>query len=107
FKLADSAQSVTVTIRDKAGNVIRKLEMDGRSDGEHKLEWDGLDSSGARVSEGVYNYSVDALDKTGAVVAAETIFRGQVDRITFGADGIRLWIGKVSVAMSDVESVRQ
>ena len=107
FKLESSAKSVTVTIRDKAGNVVRKFDLDGRSDGEHKLEWDGTDASGARLTEGVYTYSVDALDAADKAVAATTIFRGQVDRITFGADGIRLWIGKVSVAMSDVESVRQ
>jgi flagellar basal-body rod modification protein FlgD len=107
FSLAYPAKSATITIRDAAGNTVRKFELDGRSDGEHKIEWDGLDSSEARVSEGVYNYSVDAVDATGASVEAEMVFRGKVDRITFGSDGIHLWIGRVSVAMSKVESVRE
>jgi flagellar basal-body rod modification protein FlgD len=41
----------------------------------------------------------------GNSVEAQSYVRGKVDRITFGQDGIMLWIGKIRVPMSDVESV--
>lgn len=105
FRLDDTADSVKVTIRDEAGNLVRELNLDGRSSGDHEYEWDGTDLHGQRVKEGVYKFEVKATTQSGETVGSEGFFRGQVDRITFGQDGIMLWIGKVKVPMADVESV--
>lgn len=106
FRLGDTADAVTVTIRDQAGNLVRELELGGRSSGDHEVEWDGADLAGQRVKEGAYTYEVEAKTNGGEAVGAETFFRGQVDRITFGRDGIMLWIGGVKVPMKDVDSVQ-
>ena len=105
FKLAKPAASVTITIRDSLGNVVRKMELEGRSDGDHTITWDGLDRSAAHVKPGIYRYEIDAKNAKGETVAATPTFRGRVDRIAFGQEGIQLWIGKVPIAMSQVESV--
>lgn len=105
FRLDDSADSVKVTILDEAGNLVRQIDLNGRSSGDHTFEWNGDDLSGQRVKAGLYSFEVEATNKAGETVTAEELFRGTVDRITFGQDGIMLWIGKVKVPMSDVESV--
>lgn len=105
FRLDGNADSVKVTIRDEAGNLIREISLNGRSSGDHEYEWDGTDLQGQRVKEGLYKYEVSATTKSGDTVGAEEFFTGTVDRITFGQDGIMLWIGNVRVPMSDVESV--
>jgi len=104
-KLAEAAETVTVTVRSDAGIAVRSFELKGRSSGEHALEWDGLDASGSKVASGTFSVEISASDVAGNPVEAESLIRGKVDRITFGQDGIMLWIGKLRVAMSDVESV--
>jgi flagellar basal-body rod modification protein FlgD len=105
FELADAAEVVSVTIRNEAGLAVRTFELTGRSSGDHSLEWDGLDASGSNVAAGSFTYEVSATDVAGNSVEAQSYVRGKVDRITFGQDGIMLWIGKIRVPMSDVESV--
>ena len=105
FELADAAEAVTVTISNEAGLPVRTFELNGRSSGDHTLEWDGLDASGSNVATGTFSYEISATDVAGNPVEAESFVRGKVDRITFGQDGIMLWIGKIRIPMSDVESV--
>ncbi len=105
FRLDDNADVVKMTIRDAAGNLVKEIDLKGRSSGEHEFEWNGEDVQGQKVKAGLYTYDVKAADKAGESVGANEFFRGDVDRITFGKDGIMLWIGDVKVPMSDVESV--
>lgn len=105
FRLDDNADSVKVTIRDEAGNLVRKFDLNGRSSGDHSFEWNGDDLSGQQVKAGLYTFEVTATNKAGGTVEAKEFLRGTVDRITFGQEGIMLWIGKVRVPMSAVESV--
>ncbi len=105
FELADGAEVVTVTIHNETGDVVRTLELPAHFAGEHTLEWDGLDATGQAASSGTYTVEVLARDSEGNPVEAESFVSGIVDRITFGQDGIMLWIGKTRVPMSAVESV--
>lgn len=105
FNLAEGAQNVTVAVKNAAGTIVRTFELGAHSSGEHSIAWDGLDENGARVSSGTYRFDVAAVDSADEAVAVETIAKGTVERVTFGKDGILLWIGDRSVAMKDVESV--
>jgi flagellar basal-body rod modification protein FlgD len=107
FKLGAPAESVKISIHDENGRVVRTLELSGQGSGDHAVDWDGRDGSGARIPPGVYTYSVTATDASGATVPVETTFRGKVDRVTFGKDGILLWIGRVSIPLHDVKSVSE
>ncbi len=105
FDLEDAAESATVSILNEAGIAVRTFDLAGLTSGEHDLEWDGLDGSGANVAAGSYSVEVSATDTSGNPVEAAALISGIVDRITFGADGIILWIGETRVPMSSVESV--
>lgn len=105
FELASNAANVKVTVRDAAGIVVRTFDLGGRAGGEHTLDWDGTTGTGAAAATGSYTFDVAATDVRGETVETRSFTRGIVDRITFGQDGVRLWLGAHSVAMSDVSSV--
>lgn len=53
FRLA-SPQTVTLTVHDVAGRVVRKLVAGSFGAGEHRVIWDGIDSAGRTVASGTY-----------------------------------------------------
>ncbi len=105
FDLGAAATSVTITIRDEAGNVVRTLDAGAMGKGDQTVDWDGTNADGATVEQGVYTFEVAATDADGNTVTATTLMRGAVDRVTFGLDGILLWLGDVSVPLEMVSSV--
>jgi flagellar basal-body rod modification protein FlgD len=107
FELDGAATEVTVTVRDASGNVVRTLTLGPTESGRHALDWDGRDDNGAIVPKGAYRMDVAAKDGEGSNIAAQTFLSGRVDRVTFGQDGIKLWIGDLAVAMGRVRSVAE
>jgi hypothetical protein len=58
-KMNETTMSVTLTIYDVQGQLIRTLS--GPSEpGSHQIHWDGAAESGASVSSGIYFYRLDA-----------------------------------------------
>lgn len=56
-----SPATVTVTIHDLAGRLVRRLiEEEGLDARVHRRRWDGRDAAGAEVGSGVYLLRVDA-----------------------------------------------
>ena len=47
--------TITVSIEDESGQVIRTFDVDGSAGGNIDVSWDGLDKNGAPVSEGQYS----------------------------------------------------
>lgn len=105
FELASTAANVTITVRDASGTAVREFELGGHAAGKHSFDWDGTTRAGATAATGSYTFDVTAADSAGNAVQTATFTEGVVDRITFGRDGIRLWLGEYAVAMSDISSV--
>ena len=79
FGLAADATDVTIEIRDAAGAVVRSLTMgdgvtpgSGGNAGINSVAWDGLDSGGAALVDGIYSFTVTAGDAGVGVVDYET-----------------------------------
>ena len=109
FELAGEATKVTVKVRDADGTVVREMEVDARDAGRHSAAWDGKNAAGVAVPKGTYTFEVEAVagkdgkDKVGAT----PFIQGKVDRITFGQDGIMLWIGEQAIPMGAVRTVKE
>ncbi|QXD16047.1 flagellar hook capping protein [Rhodocaloribacter litoris] len=106
FDLDEAADQVTVTIRDAAGNVVRTLELGAREAGLNEVVWNGEGDAGATVATGTYTFEVQATRANGDAVEAVEMITGPVARVTFGPEGILLWIGGVAVSMANVASVK-
>jgi flagellar basal-body rod modification protein FlgD len=62
---SSSTYAVTVKIYDSSDTLQRTLSLTGQSAGTYSVDWDGLDSSGAAVSDGQYYCTVTAEDSNG------------------------------------------
>ncbi len=107
FDLEANAADVTVTIHDTAGNLVRTLTLGPNDKGQRDFEWDGKNDNGETVQQGQYTFDVSATDANGVAVSSSTIVRGTVDRVTFGAEGILLWIGDSSISLANITTVEE
>jgi len=106
FKLDAAADGVTITIKDAADKVVRTIKLGSMNSGMHEISWDGKNDDGARLPEGVYAFEIQGNDADGNSVTASPIMKGTVDRVSFGAEGVLLWMGGVSVSLAAVQSVQ-
>lgn len=87
FKLSDQAETVTVKVKDMAGNVIKEMEMGALSSGKHTIEWDGTNRNGESVPDGKYTFEVEALDSNEELVTAQTMIMGLITGIQYDKGG--------------------
>lgn len=65
YYLSEDA-NVTIEIYDSLGNLVRVLEQNvPKQSGLNSSQWDGRDSRGNIVRDGVYTYKITAFDKAG------------------------------------------
>lgn len=107
FELPEDASEVTIEIRNEKDVLVRTIKLEATADGRHTQTWDGNTDDGATAPEGVYNYTVKGKNSDGKDISGSPLIKGKVDRITFGAEGIFLWIGKLSIPMSAVQTVAE
>jgi flagellar basal-body rod modification protein FlgD len=68
YNLSAAASSVTLTVRDAAGNLVRTVQNVPRSAGNHSYVWDGQDNQGNVAPAGTYTLSVEAQNNSGGAI---------------------------------------
>lgn len=86
YSLADPATSVTIRVRNEAGQVVFEGPGGGEA-GHHPVPWNGLDATGQRAPAGLYSIEVEATDASGQPIAVETAVSGVVDGVEFDSGG--------------------
>jgi flagellar basal-body rod modification protein FlgD len=81
--LASNASSVTATISDSNGNVVRTLHLGGESAGAVNVPWDGHEDGGANAPAGTYTVNVTASDSSGNAVGVTQSVTGVVQNVSF------------------------
>ncbi|MFB6273780.1 MAG: flagellar hook assembly protein FlgD [Salinibacter sp.] len=105
MNLKSAASEVTVTIQNAAGNAVRTRTLENVQAGSKEITWDGTNDAGASVPDGDYSVKIEATDEQGNSVKATPYLAGSVDRVAFGKNGTKLWIGGAKIPMDRVESV--
>ena len=73
FKLGRSASNVKITVRNASGDVIRTFDRTGMVEGNHTVNWDGLDKHGnPLLKDKTYTFEVEATDPNGNAVEVST-----------------------------------
>src|SRR5215475_14905482 len=107
YKLDANAKQAVMTIRDQSGTIVNVQPIDTQA-GEHGFTWDGRDSHGDQMDDGVYNFEVSAADADGKPVAGHSYVTATVNRVETGSDGSTLVLSNGSkVASSAVRAVLQ
>ncbi|MCG8565811.1 MAG: flagellar hook capping protein [Desulfobacterales bacterium] len=64
FRLTSTSE-IRVAIVDSSGKTVKTMDLGNKVAGNHTFQWDGNDSTGAKVADGTYTYKVLANDGTG------------------------------------------
>lgn len=104
--LPSAADSVKVHITDESGQVVRSLDLGALTRGVHERVWDGKNTAGEAVAEGLYRMEVVAMAGATRLDTTSLAF-AKVDSVA--QDGGDVWLDLSSgdrIAVADVRSVR-
>lgn len=105
IELAQPVDRAKVSIYDKAGALVRSIDLGAQPAGIAKWAWDGKDSAGNTVADGSYTFAVDAT-QSGKSVAATPLQFGMVGSVTQGKQGVALSVGNLDgIALSQVRQI--
>ena len=89
----DGSGYVTIDVYDSDGVIVRTFYKGWEDKGEHDVNWDGRDDSGAIAGGGSYTFEVTARDEDGFYVPSNTYISGEVTGITYQNGQPYLMIG--------------
>jgi flagellar basal-body rod modification protein FlgD len=105
IELPASASSVTVTIRDSAGNAVRTMGLGAVEAGTYPLQWDGKNDQGVAAADGTYKFEVSA-KSSGQAIAATTLSMAQVAGVSNSTQGVQLKLSDAtSIGLSDIKQI--
>lgn len=105
--LDSDADSVSVTIKDSSGTVVRTLDEGSMSAGTQALSWDGLQDDGTTAADGAYTFSISATTDDVAVASTALKYALVTGITTDSSNEVALDLGGVNdnVALSDISLV--
>lgn len=104
-EFAEPADNAQLTIRDAAGNLVRKMDLGSREAGTMPLAWDGKNEDGVVAGNGKYVFEVTA-NRGGQKVDAKPLSFGEVVSVSTGAQGVKLNVlGGGEFTMADVRQI--
>jgi flagellar basal-body rod modification protein FlgD len=105
FELSRPADQVTVSIKDDAGALVRKIDLGPKDVGVNVLAWDGMTSSGTAAAPGAYTFSIDAT-QGGLPVSSTALNLGVVNSVSQNGQGVQLNLaGNKSVGYADIRQI--
>jgi len=92
FYIDEAAVSTQVSIYNESGDLIRTINLGALEAGEHSIEWDGQDTLGKTVADGLYTFEIEAIDADEQYLSITSEIKGQVTGVTFAQDGTPILI---------------
>ena len=105
FDLPLDAKEVVVGIFDASGKQLRALNLGAQSAGPRTFSWDGKDSQGKQVADGMYSYRVAATDKAGKAMEVANYFTGTVQEVYQNSQGVWVKVDGRQVLLDNIVSV--
>jgi flagellar basal-body rod modification protein FlgD len=104
-QLDSAASTVTVTIKDAKGNVVRTMDLGTQASGTVPVIWDGTNDVGAKAPDGAYTFNVTAANNGVAVTSTALAF-GTVASVTTSTDGVKLNVSNIgTIKPTDVVQI--
>ncbi len=101
YTLSKNVQECTITVKDADGNIVY-TEQGEKSAGAHDFVWDGKNSAGEQLPDGVYQIVVNTSVAQGEAAASvtTTVF-GRVTGVASDSNGIYIGLGDAVTATLD------
>ena len=105
YNLPKAASTAVLTVRNDKGEVVLTKQVD-KSAGSHKFEWDGKDTNGTQMPDGVYSVAVAAADSNDAKINVTTHMLGRVDGVVMSDGTVSALVGAVAIPLDKIVSVK-
>jgi flagellar basal-body rod modification protein FlgD len=105
YNLPQAAKQVVVGIFDATGKQVAILNLGAQPPGSRTLSWDGRDSQGKQVADGIYSYQVAAQDNSGKAMQVENYFTGTVDEVYQDSQGVWVKVNGRQILLGNITSV--
>jgi flagellar basal-body rod modification protein FlgD len=103
--LASEADTLTISIKDASGTVVKTVNEGKQAAGLFNFVWDGTTDSGTNATAGTYTFTATAKSGSSTVIA-DTLSTGVVSSVTPGSGGASLFVNGVgTVPMSQVMQI--
>lgn len=102
YSLPSEIQSGTIKIYDESGMQVGAAKIGSQKVGINSISWNT-----SNVNTGKYTFEVNAVDKNGTAVAADTLISGKVTGTSFKNDEAYLTINGQEVAFSNVVAINK
>lgn len=83
YQLPETAESLTIRVKDSSGRTVYTTTATPRTAGEHLFSWDGVKDNGQTATDGVYTLSVEATDADGNAIASGVRVRETIMGVDF------------------------
>lgn len=104
-ELDSAASKVSVTITDKNGLEMQRIDLGALDAGTHEFVWDGKNANGTAVADGTYKVTVSATNGD-TKVGASTLQLAAVQGVITGGSEIQVDVGSLGrVSMSDIKLI--
>ncbi len=107
FNLKDTADSITVTVKDDKGNVVFQETAPGLEAGPRAYNWNGIGSDGNPKPNGKYSIEIQARDAENNLIPVTTEAVGKVTSVDLSGKEPVLLVGKTRIPLANVLSVRE
>ena len=105
FQLPQAAKQVVVGVFDSTGKQVRTLNLGAQPAGTRTISWDGRDSQGKQVADGIYSYQVGAQDQAGKAISVANYFTGTVQEVYQDSQGVWVKVDGRQMLLNNVISV--
>jgi flagellar basal-body rod modification protein FlgD len=105
FQLPQAAKQVAVGVFDSSGKQVATLNLGSQTAGTSTISWDGKDSQGKQVADGIYSFQVAAQDKSGNAIQVNNYFTGTVQEVYQDSQGVWVTVNGRQVLLNNIVSV--
>jgi flagellar basal-body rod modification protein FlgD len=105
YNLPQAAKQVVVGVFDSTGQQVATLNLGAQGAGTRTLSWDGRNSQGKQVADGIYSYQVAAQDSSGKAIQVENYFTGTVDEVYQDSQGVWVKVNGRQILLGNITSV--
>jgi flagellar basal-body rod modification protein FlgD len=110
YTIPRDANDVKLEVLDSKGKVLRVLDPAneaGRKAGDHKVAWDGKDSNGVKMPEGLYALRVTATDSKYLKVPATVSIEGVVSGVEQSNGETLITVNGTPVPWNHITTIKQ
>ncbi len=103
---SDAAKSGTVNVLDVDGNIVSTIPIENMDQGVNSIEWNGKDSKGNKVDNGMYYITAKYSDVDGKEHKTR-VGRYPIESVRFDGDKALVKIGSSYIPFTDIKEVTQ